>query len=268
MKAMMSSKPDGGRVLLAMDSSPRSKAALQMAVALAAQLDTELVGLYVEDINLFRLSSLPFTTEIGFFSAGPSPINPENIERALQREAGEVRNLLAEAAGRLSLKWSFHVMRGHIATELFSYANALDLMVLGKGARFGLKWFAEVPMQPSAMPGPVVAMFDGSPAACRALGLAKRIVMAGGWQMKLLFPTDDKNKFFENVEKAKALLAEIPLQKTSYYQLHAGDVGAFAETVRTCHASVLVLCGNEQFRNGPDFYTLLNEIDCPVVLVG
>ena len=42
------------RILVALDASPASLSAMQNAVELAARLGAELIGLFVEDINLLR----------------------------------------------------------------------------------------------------------------------------------------------------------------------------------------------------------------------
>src|SRR5215207_6945347 len=58
-------------ILVALDMSPHSEAALAAAAELAVALGLELRGLYVEDINLLRLCGLPFGIEYGSFTAKP-----------------------------------------------------------------------------------------------------------------------------------------------------------------------------------------------------
>ncbi|MGB7837261.1 MAG: universal stress protein, partial [Terrimicrobiaceae bacterium] len=57
------------RILVALDASAHSRAALEAACELALGLDAELSGLFVEDINLLRLAQLPFASEISYPSA-------------------------------------------------------------------------------------------------------------------------------------------------------------------------------------------------------
>ena len=57
------------RILVALDASRHSLAALEAAAELAARLKAELVGLFVEDIDLLRLAGLPFAREIRYPSA-------------------------------------------------------------------------------------------------------------------------------------------------------------------------------------------------------
>ena len=56
--------PQANRILVALDASPQSEAALRAAAELAALLEAELEGLFVEDINLLHLCGLPFGREI------------------------------------------------------------------------------------------------------------------------------------------------------------------------------------------------------------
>ena len=45
------------RILVALDSSPHSMAALETAVELAANLGARIIGLFVEEANLLRAAS-------------------------------------------------------------------------------------------------------------------------------------------------------------------------------------------------------------------
>lgn len=267
----MQEKRDRGRVLLALDISPRSRAALEMAAALAANLDAELAGLFVEDIDLLSLGGLPFTREIGFLSNVSRPIGLEEVEQALRREAEEVRHLLAEAAARQRLRWSYRVARGRIATELFALAGEPDLIVLGKRSRLGLRpldqSLAETGCKPGAA-GPVVAVFDGTPAARRALELAGGLARATFTELRLLVPSATDEGFFRLAAEAKTLLAVAGIAVPACRRIVSTDIAGLAKAVREAGGGVLVITGDGRFRGGADFATLLNEIDCPVVLAG
>ena len=58
------------RILVPLDASENSLTALDTAAELAAVLDAELEGLFVEDINLLQLCDFPFAREVSFL--GPS----------------------------------------------------------------------------------------------------------------------------------------------------------------------------------------------------
>ena len=91
-------KPEGfRRVLVALDSSAASSAALEVAAGVAASQACELSGLFVEDEDLLRLAELPFAREIQLARAMSRTLVPEQLQRDLraQRAAGVTRRLVA-----------------------------------------------------------------------------------------------------------------------------------------------------------------------------
>ena len=271
----MQDNPRIGKVLLTLDVSPRSRTALETAAALAAELDAELAGLFVEDINLLRVGGLPFTRELGFLSHDSRTFALEDVEQALRREAEEAQHLLAETAARLQLRWSFHIARGQIADELFALAGELDLVVLGNRARMGMRSLGYFLVEtlpgltrPTRESRPVVAVYDGSASSRRALELAQRLALLGNLELRLLVLASTADKFSSRAGKAKVLMARAGITSAACQCITSARIGDLATAVRREGAGVLVLYGDKRFREGEGFATLLNEIDCPVVLVG
>jgi hypothetical protein len=102
------------RSLVAFDNSRRSGITLETAAELAAQLQAELHGLFVEDENLFRLAGMPFAREIGGSSASTRPLNREVIERTFRAKAEEAKRGLIANAQRVQVEWAFQVCRGQL----------------------------------------------------------------------------------------------------------------------------------------------------------
>lgn len=117
------------RIVVSMESAPQDRAALEAAADIAARLQAELVGLFIEDIDLLHFAALPFAREVGFPSAMLRPLDVSAMERSLRSLAGEARRALAEIAGRMPLRWSFRVARGSTSVELLAAAEEADLLV-------------------------------------------------------------------------------------------------------------------------------------------
>jgi nucleotide-binding universal stress UspA family protein len=180
------------RILVALDVSPHSLSALEAAAELAIGLQAELVGLFVEDINLLRLAELPSSREIGIFSTSRRPLTTVEVERQLRAQAARARRALATAAHRAHVPWSFRVARGVIAAELLAAASEADLIILGKigwsltrrrrlgsTARAVLSQATSLTLilQQGARLGlPVLIVYDGSAIAQKALAAASRLV--------------------------------------------------------------------------------------------
>jgi nucleotide-binding universal stress UspA family protein len=129
------SPSDYRRILVALDASRESQAALEAAAKLAARLEAELLGLFVEDVDLLNLAALPFSREVPLLSRTSCILEPEQIERDLKSRAAMARRALAEAAAAFHIGWSFRIARGRVETELLAAAKDADLVALGKGTR-------------------------------------------------------------------------------------------------------------------------------------
>jgi nucleotide-binding universal stress UspA family protein len=119
------------RIIVGLDPRSPGRPALEAAAQLAARLRAELVGLFVEDIDLLHLAGLPFAREIGFPSATLRALDITSMERSLRALAGEVERTLAAIAGRAPLTWSFRVARGTLMSELRAAAAEGDIVVTG-----------------------------------------------------------------------------------------------------------------------------------------
>ncbi len=183
------------RILVALDASAPSLAALDAAAAVAARWEAELLGLFVEDINLLQLAALPFTREVGFPSAIQRPIEPQDVERRLRAQARLSEQALARVAGRLNLRWSFRTERGQIVTQLLEVAREADLIVLGLRGRqvagrmprgaIGQALMSAATQSLLLMPEgmgiepPLLVIYDGSWSSRQALAVALRQAQDG-----------------------------------------------------------------------------------------
>lgn len=188
------------RILVALDASGASLAALDAAARLAAELEAEIEGLFVEDIELLRLAELPFAREVGLTFAQVRRVGGADMERALRAQAARARQALERVASRTSVQCSFRVVRGRVTEELLAAAVAVDLVAIGftgqalPRARPGTTATAlatgatrPILILPSeaAIRPPVMAVYDGSPAARQALALAVRLAQAESWPLLL-----------------------------------------------------------------------------------
>lgn len=117
------------RLLVAVEASPRSRAMLEQAAALARAIEAELAGLFVEDVNLLRLCGLP-GHEIALSSGMARRLEQATMERELRAQAEELRRLLEMVAQAREIAWSFQISRGRRREELLGAARKHDLVLL------------------------------------------------------------------------------------------------------------------------------------------
>ena len=117
------------RIVVALDTGPRARAALEAAAQLAARMQAELVGLFVEDLELLHFAGLPFAREVGYPSATLRPLDVAAMQRALRAAAQDVQRTLAAVAARGPLSWSFRTARGAVRAELRAAAAEGGIVV-------------------------------------------------------------------------------------------------------------------------------------------
>ena len=268
MKTTMSEPPAGIRILVALDESPRSAAALAAAAALASELGAELAGLFVEDIDLQHLSGLPFAREFSVLTGAGTPLLPDEMERIWRREAATAQRLLAETAGRSQLRWSFQVARGRVTAEVSTLAQAFDLIVLGKRTGIGVMAVVQTTARLADLHpqvGPVLVLFEDLPTSARSLETGATLARSSGAEMVLLIKDGDDDTY-----RAACAAAQTALKAHGTggrcVRLDAIEGENLVRAARRERAGCLVLAGRERFLGQAGFHRMLDAIECPVVL--
>jgi len=271
------------QILVALDSSPASLAALKQAVDLAADFEATVLGLYVEDINLLRVAEISFTHEVGLFSARSRRLEIQYVERQFKGQASKARDALAKLAKQAGVEWSFRVVRGVITTELLAAAAEADLIIMG---RVGLSPLGRRRMGSTARaillqapqltlilhPGglqlglPVVAIFDGSAVAQKALATAAQLLHSKTSRLSVLILADDPETAQKLQHQAEKTLNQQGLSAHYLWQSRSGVQGVIHK-IRMEGCQFLVVPGEGAQLDHDTVLALLEQIECPVLLV-
>ena len=208
------------RILIALDDSPHSRAALDMAVRLAADLEAELEGLFIKDKNLLRAAQLPFAEEVRTHSVSPKTLTDRRAQRQLRYQAERAEATLQEATEQAEVSSNFRVVEGHVTRELLSAAEEADLLALGKtsteSSRRRLGSTSETLLSECSTPvlvlrraaqpqQPILTYYDGSEAAKSALHVAAGLASRGATHpLKVYLPATDD----EETEQLRAEVEE------------------------------------------------------------
>jgi nucleotide-binding universal stress UspA family protein len=276
------------RILVALDTSQHSLAALQAAVELAARLKAELVGLFVEDINLLRLAGLPFAREIRYPSAIVQQLDSPRLEQELKAQGAQARRALAAVAEQAQVAWSFRVVRGQVTAEVLAAALEADLLSLGisswpsvRRGRLGSTAStvaAEAPrtvlllQRGDKIRPPVLVAYDGSPATRRALAMAVRLLQTVEQAERLpltvlILAGEEALETRQRLEQEVITWLQQRGLQASYRWLTGADMPHLAEAVFMEKGGLLVLAGESPLIEAKTLQTLLDKIDCPILLV-
>ncbi|MGI9556409.1 MAG: universal stress protein [Solirubrobacterales bacterium] len=277
----MSQGKTAGRVLLALDLSAESRAAAELAVELAAALEVEVEGLFVEDRELLDLAGHPLAREVATFEVVAQPVERIGLERGLRAQAARARALLAGVVGQRAISWSFRVVRGTVVDEIRTAAGEGDTIALGRvgwstGPRRRLGRTVEsllaegdrgvlVPGRRPAAGEPVVACYEGSSAGRQVLAAAVQLGRATGSALRVEVIARDETEAATLQEEAKAELADAGAEAGFHTRVveRPSELAAALSAV-SCR---LLIVPSGVFGDGPDVLSLVSDLDCPLLLV-
>jgi nucleotide-binding universal stress UspA family protein len=123
------------RIVVALDASSYSLAALRAATELAEVLGSEVEGLFVEDINLLRLCGFPFNQEIGSYTASARRLENAIVERQLRTLAEMIHDSMNRVVLKTPVRWTFHVRRGSVVNEVLAATQDAELLSIGRSGQ-------------------------------------------------------------------------------------------------------------------------------------
>ncbi len=270
------------RILVALDVSSHSLAALEEAANLAACMEAELMGLFIEDINLIRLASLPFARQISYPSGAEESLDPGRMERELKVRGEHARKALAAAAERAQRPWSFRTVRGEVTAEILTAAEPADVVFWGKAG-----WSPPRPKGlgstalgiPTGAPGALLlaqhgihtgeralAVYDGSKCSRQALKTAMHLAATRGHSLTV-FLLADGSEAADRLEHEVRRMANHRLKRWRIHRLYQPDAHRLAEAVQSAGAGLLVLGCSGPFTPPEVIRELLREIRNPILLV-
>lgn len=268
------------RILVALDASTHSLAALELAAGLAASSNAELTGLFVEDTRLLRLAKAPHACEV--YAGKREALDTSRMEKNLRAQAEQAREALEATAERAQVRWSFRVVRGEVAAEVLSAASDADLLTVGRAGwfsmqrlRMGSNALAITASAPGALllvehgvafEPQALVLYDGSAGAQRALRMAEKLTQTYCERMTVLLLATTPESAVAMEVQAKGILEE-KTADVQFRNLYGTDVLSIAHAVQAEGGGILVI-GNHSFATGkPRMRELFQHLHYPILVV-
>ena len=270
------------RILVALDASPHSLAALEAAIELAGRFHAELAGIFVEDADLLRSTQLPFSREVSVFSATRRELDTRELERQFRARSRRIERLLAGATQAAKIRWTYRVVRGAVPSEVMSAASEADVVILGRagwslvrrqdmgstaraivGRTSGL---ALILHEGTCLEAPLLVAYDGSYLSRRALEVARRLLRSREETLIVLLLAE-RGQVQELREQVLDLLGRNEV-RVSFRVLKELTPSGLAQMVYGGPCGLLVLPAYSRALRRGTLGELLDRLAVPVLLVG
>lgn len=267
-------------ILVALDASPHSRAALDAAVKVAAAFEAEVHGLFVEDEALLRAAQLPFSHEVRAYTTSPKQLSNRRVQRQMRYQAEYAEHTLQYAAEEAEVAYNFETVQGSVTRELLRATAETDLLVLGKtstdSSRRRLGSTSQAVLSEATSPvlvvrevipvqKPILTYYDGSDTSNDALRMAVQLARKGGSRpLTILLPGQDEAEAARLREEVESRYgADVPL---SVHVLTPAESRRLSAVARRTGGVVVLPADCAPLAHVP-LKQFLYEIDRPLLVV-
>lgn len=268
------------KILVAIDASKHSQAALEAAASLARTMEANIHGLFVHDEIWNLVSRLPTVTTVNTLTGQVSSFEDDTMEERVRLLKNRLRRKLERVSWQHELTHSWRSERGKVEEKILEAAEDADLITIGlKGAsarRKVLGSSARKIIHQSNKPvlilkeglrlgTTITAVYDGSKASQKgievALGLAEKNENTLTVQVVNNDPEAEKqrNKQLENLLNGTPVFVEIEL-------MNQPNVSRFLNSVNRQKSGLLIV-PKEQPLLTRSLQIILNNINCPLLMM-
>ncbi|HKL19976.1 MAG TPA: universal stress protein [Halalkalibaculum sp.] len=267
-------------ILVAIDTSTHSQAALEAAVALAKTMEANLQGLFVQDEVWQKLSKLPSTSTINTLTGNVLPLESETLEDHINLLRNRLRRKMEFLSRRNKVTYSWSSMQGKVEDKILEASENADLITIGlKGKSASRKRIgssartiikkADKPVlilkEGLHLGTTLTVVYDASEESQKGIRLALKIAKKNNSSLKVLVVDnnpevlDQRSKELESLLEGAQISVNVELMKNT-------DLGSFLNTINQQHSGLLIIPKNQPLLS-KSFETILLHINCPLLMV-
>lgn len=270
-------------ILIAIDESEASKAALSVGVEIGIISEAKIKGLYVEDILRLLEWQTPalMGAAIGLASGIPDSRPTEEqveVEKQFIKEGMHLKKLFDETCQSLGAQGSFSTVRGKIDEQIIEIAKTVDLVVLGKSSKVAENLLRHTSRPTLVVPpnakftNHILIAYDGSETSQRALSAGAQFAKLQPSLVEVISISDHTEQANKSLKEAKDYLSAYELNVN--YSISRGSNkpwDAILDKAKTFKAGLIVLgaFGNNKLLElifGSTTREVLVQATCPVLL--
>ena len=271
------------RILVALDSSGRDQEALQIAAHLAALLQAELLGLFIQDPDLMKFAELPIASEVMSYSASARSVDRARLEKDLQAQVKRMSSELARLALQQKVRWSFEVVSGFIESEVVDAVKRADLLIVHRKSGRTLVTHDQLGSTASvivtkanrpvlileehrSLEGPLYVLIEELESDISALATALLLSRKNHRKLIVLIATKSLEKY-QQLSKSIEDWLHVQERRAQLNWLRRVEPAVLSHTLWGEGGGVLVLCADAPLLRKIALAALIKQLKLPIVLV-
>lgn len=271
------------RILVALDTSPHSQAALHAAAHLARHAEAELQGLFVSDDTWHKIGKISLIREISEITGETRSFGEKEMEEQSRLIKNRIEEYLQKIARHSGVKYRLDSVTGSIEEELLKAAEDVDLITvgrtghahkqedqLGKTTRHIIS-HAKKPVLMlekglSIGKAPIICIYDGTEQSQRGLDLALNLAERQQSQVQII-GLANQSESIQNRNKEieeRAQQANIPVR---LHLIKQSNILNLTRLLNRMHGSLLIIPKNQPMVKDEWAGKIFNMAKCPMLLM-
>lgn len=270
------------RILVAVDTSAHSRAALNAAATLARLMEADIRGLFVHEEHWSRLSRLPSITTINALTGESSTLEEESLEQHISLLKRRLNRELQRLSRQHDIEHSWDAVRGKVVEEILDAARDADLITIGRRAqsfplRKHLGSTARSVIRKADKPvlvlkdtlnlnRTITVVYDASDAGRRGLRMGLALAERNESRLSVLVLRNrghEEEEMRDRKLEAAVEQADIPVRIS---RLNGNEWTRFIRAVNEEYPGLLVIPKEQPFLEGDRLSETLRYIHCAVLL--
>ncbi len=266
------------KILVAVDTSTQSNAALEAAAAFAKVMKANIHGLYVQEEHWEQIGRLPSATMINELTGETRLLEEGTLDKQVQVLAKRLQRKLKTISRKQELSHTWRSVKGRVIEEILKAGKEVDLITIGRRShsvlqRKRLGSTAKAIIDRSEKPvlvltdglslnRSVTVVYDASEESKKGLQLALSIAKKNRSNLFILVLNnrgDEEKEVEQMVDKARIPVHVLPLNNAT--------LGNFIHLVKSQRPGLLVIPKKQPLLKDESLEIALEYFKCPVLLM-
>ncbi len=269
------------KILVAIDASSHSSAALEAAASLAQVLGSRLQGLFVQDETWDKISRLPYASIINELTGRIDPLEREGLENYIRRLKRRLRMQLETISRKKQIRHSWKSVEGKVEDKILEAAEEADLVTIGRrGSSFPRKrklgsstkkivQALDKPIlilkQGLNLGAKITVLYDASSESQKSVRLGLSLAWRNDSSLVILVADNRAETLEERSRELEHRLKESTVSTTIKLLKHT-DTLTFLDSVNRLETGLLILPKNQPIIE-KNLEIVLHYIDSPILLM-
>lgn len=269
------------RILVAVDTSSHSRAALRAAAELAQQLEGQLHGLFVQDETWHKISKMPSVVSVNELTGRTQTLEEQYLKEQIKRLKRRLRRRLKTVSRENRIPHTWKTVQGRVEEEILRAAQEADLITIGRrGSSFPEKRklgssaktiirTAEKPVlilkKGLRLGNSITAIYDGSEESQQGIKVALRMAQKNESTLTILVLGNDPEAQNNRDKKLENTIEAAPVSVNVQF-LHNPTVWTLTHAINRRSSGLAVIPKNQPLLQA-SLEELVYQLQCPLLMM-